>query len=79
METKTARGMEIFILSFRDRGGHRTILGAYSSEKKAVNAINRYFKGVSLDPNTGFEITPMHVDSTIGANIDIITNKIERK
>lgn len=79
MAAKTTRGMETFVLAFRDRGGHRTILGVYSSEKKAANAMNRYFKGVSVDPNTGFEITPMHIDSTIGANIDIIRNKIERK
>ena len=67
--------MEVVVLAYKDRGGHRTILGIYSSEKKAVNVVKKYFKGTFIINGTGFEFTPMKLDITDKSALDVVINK----
>lgn len=71
-----ATKQDVTIVYFVGKGGHKTILGVYSSQNKATAAIQRHFKKKALKPGMRFVVKTFGLDCTNPLTVDVIKDRL---
>lgn len=70
----------LHVLSYKGLGGHSTIIGIYSDDKKVSAAIRKFkTKNMGLKPGTGFIIDRIPLDTTNAAAVRIVNEKLDKE